>query len=331
MSKRHFSYLLIVAIVVAIAVVLVPSKTGQQAERESGPFLPGLAERVNEVDLIRVSAGGATETLTLERRESSWVVQESAGYPADWSVLRPLLADLSQAVVLEEKTSNPEYYHRLGVQDPGAQDSASKLIEFPGEEAIPSVIVGNSAQGREGQYLRLQGESRSVLVDRTITIPLNSTGWLAREIVDIADDDVLSVRVTHSDGEIVEMVRESTDVTDFTLLNVPEGREAASTWTVNQLAGVLSGLELEDAAPVDDIDWTDAGEILLTTSSGLEVKALMKEDGENRWLRVEANGSDQAESINERVTGWAYRIPLYKFDAMNKRMSDVLAALEEDE
>ena len=60
MSKRHFSYLLIVAVVVAIAVVLVPSKTGQQAERESGPFLPELAERVNDVDLIRVSTARPT-------------------------------------------------------------------------------------------------------------------------------------------------------------------------------------------------------------------------------------------------------------------------------
>ena len=330
MSKRHFSYLLIVAVVVAIAVVLVPSKTGQQAERESGPFLPELAERVNDVVLIRVSANGGAEVLNLERRDSTWVVQESSGYPADWSVLKPLLANLSQAVVLEEKTSNPEYYHRLGVEDPGSEDSASKLIEFPGEETIPAVIVGNRAQGREGQYLRLQGEARSVLIDRTLTLPLNSTGWLAREIVDIADDDVVSVRVTHADGELVEITRPSSDVTDFTLLNIPEGREAASTWTVNQVAGVFSGLELEDAAPVDDIDWSDAGELVLTTSAGLEVKALMKEDEEHRWLRVEANGSDQAESINQRVTGWAYRIPLYKFDAMNKRMDDVLLALEEE-
>ena len=331
MSKRHFSYLLLVAIVVTIAVVLVPSKTGDQPAHEIGPFLPELAEQVNEVSLIRVIASGGTEALTFERRDSGWVVQESAGYPADWGVLKPLLSDLSQAIVLEEKTSNPEYYDRLGVQDPDTEDAPGKLIEFPGNESIPAVIVGNSAQGREGQYLRKEDDARSVLIDRTITLPLNSTGWLAREIVDIADTDVVSVTISHADGERVEIQRDSTDVTDFTLLNVPEGREAASSWSVNQLSTALSGLELEDAALVDDIDWTNAGEIQMLTSDGLEVSAQMKEEHENRWIRVVASGSDEALSINERVSGWAYKIPLYKYDAMNKRMDDVLAVLEEDE
>ena len=42
-----------------------------------------------------------------------------------------------------------------------------------------------------------------------------------------------------------------------------------------------------------------------------------------------ASGPDAAERarvINGRVDGWAYRIPKYKFDAMNKRMEDLLKA-----
>lgn len=331
MSKRHFSYLLLVAVVVGIAVFLVPSKTGRQAEQEMGSFLPELAARVNDISLVRLSNNGGEEVVTLERKNSVWVVQESAGYPADWSLLRPLLADLSQAEVVEGKTSNPEYYHRLGVEDPYSADSTSKLIEFPGDESLPGVIVGNSAKDRDGQYLRIQGEARSVLVDRDITLPLNPVGWLAREIVDVADSDVISVRISHADGELLEIERESVDVTDFTLLNIPEGREAASSWSVNQLASALSGLELEGVASVDEVNWEDAGEFQLLTSEGLQLNVRMMEEEENRWIRVEAIGSDAADSINERVNGWAYRIPLYKYDAMNKRMDDVLGAVEDDD
>jgi len=331
MSKRHFSYLLLVAIVVTIAVLLVPSKTGRQAEHEAGPFLPQLAERINDISVVRLSTMGGAEVVTLERVNSAWVVQESSAYPADWSVLKPLLADLSQAVVVEVKTSNPEYYHRLGVEDPDLEDSVSKLIEFPGDESLPGVIVGNSAQGRDGQYLRLQGEARSVLVDRDITLPLNSAAWLSREIVDVADSDVVSVSISHPDGGRVAIERESADVTDFTLLDIPEGREAASAWSVNQLASVLSGLELDGVSPAEEHDWSNAGELQLVTSDGLQVVVLMIEEDENRWIRVEASGSDAADPINERVNGWAYRIPLYKYDAMNKRMDDVLAAVEDDD
>ena len=331
MSKRHFSILLLIAVVVAVAVFLIPSRTGQESEQEHGLFLPELADAVNDISMVRISAKGGAEVVTMERSDSAWIVSESSGYPADWSVLRPLLADLSQAEVVEEKTSNPEYYHRLGVEDPDTEDAVSKLIEFPGNENLPGVIVGNSAQGRDGQYLRLQGEARSVLVDRDITLPLNINGWLARDIIDVPDSDVVSVQITHPDGEVVAIERESTDDSDFALLNIPEGREAASTWSVNQIASVLSGLELDGVAPVDEVAWEGATELQLVTAEGLQVDVSLQEDQEKRWIRLVASGAEAADSINARVNGWAYSIPLYKFDAMNKRMEDVLASLEEDD
>lgn len=330
MSKRHFSMLLVIAILVGIAVFMVPSRTGDESREVNGLLMPALAGAVNDVSQVRITSGEG-DVVTLERVDAVWVVSESSGYPADWSVLRPLLAGLSQAEVVEEKTSNPEYYFRLGVEDPGSSTAAGKLIEFPANPDLPAVIVGNSAQGREGQFLRLQGEARSVLVDRDITLPLNNSGWLARDIVDIADADVVSVQVTHPDGEVVAIERESTDITDFTLLNVPEGREAASSWTVNQIASVLSGLQLEGVAPAGDIAWDDASELVLGTADGLQVTVRLKADGDKRWIALEASGSESATEINERVNGWAYAIPLYKFDAMNKRMDEVLAEVAEDE
>ena len=37
-----------------------------------------------------------------------------------------------------------------------------------------------------------------------------------------------------------------------------------------------------------------------------------------------ADPEARARAINERVGGWAYRIPQYKYDSMNKRMGDLL-------
>ena len=36
----------------------------------------------------------------------------------------------------------------------------------------------------------------------------------------------------------------------------------------------------------------------------------------------------RAEVINNRVGGWAYRIPKYKFDTMSRRKDDLLQAAE---
>jgi len=330
MSKRHFSILLLVSLAVAVAVFLVPSRTSRDAAVEPSIYIPELASVVNDIEEIRISMNGGSEVVTLERSEGGWSVREYSGYAADWSVLRPLLADLSQAEVLEIKTSNPEYYDRLGVEDPASEGSQSTLIEFPGNESVPPVIVGNQAQGREGQYLRRQDEARSVLVDKAIAVPLEAKGWLEREIVDIPDAEVVAVRVGHSDGETIEVGRASTEVTDFALTGIPEDRKTRSAYSINQLASALSSLTLDGVAPVDDVSWDGAIELTVITEPGLQVDARLAEDEEHRWIRLEASGGEAAEAINQRVTGWAYQIPLYKFDAVNKRMEDLLAEVEEE-
>lgn len=330
MSKKHFSILFLVTILVAVAVFLMPSRTGRDASSEPGAFLPELAEVVNDVGLVRITAKGGSEVFTLQRGDQGWVVQEFSAYPADWGVLRPLLAGLAQAEVVEVKTANPEYYERLGVEDPMSEGAQGKLVEFPGNDSLPGVIVGKRAQGRDGQYLRRSDQARSVLVDQAIDLPIDSAGWLRREIVDVADDDVIFVRIAHADGEVVEIQRESTEVTDFTLNDIPEGRKTSSAWTINQLASTLSGLNLDAVAPIEDVSWDGAIDLQVRTEAGLQVDARLVEDGEHRWLSLEASGDDAAETINERTSGWAYRIPLYKFDAVNKRMEDLLAPVEEE-
>lgn len=331
MSKRHFSILLVITVIVAVAVFLVPRPTGRDASVEPSVYLPELAAVVNDLSLLRVTSEGGAEVVTLERGEGGWVVKESHDYPADWGVLRPLLANLSQAEVVEEKTSNPEYYDRLGVEDPSVEGAQSQLIEFPGRDVVPAVIVGNSAQGRDGQYLRRQDEARSVLVDREIRLPLDTSAWLDPDIIDVPEDEVVLVRIRHPDGETIEIERNSTEVTDFTLNGIPEGRKTRSAWTINQLASTLSALTLDGVAPVDEVEWEDAIALEVRTEDGLEVSARLAEDEEHRWIRLEAAGTDEAEAINERVEGWAYQIPLYKYDAVNKRRDDLLAEPEEEQ
>lgn len=331
MSRKHFSILLVVSIVVAAVVVLIPRKTGHDAAIEPRVFLPELAARINDVEAVRISASGGNDVVTMERTEEGWVVRESSSYPADWSVLKPLLAGLSQAEVIEEKTADPEYYDRLGVDDPMQEGADSKLVEFPRDESLPAVIIGDHAQGRQGQYMRRQGDARSVLVDRVVDLPFEASGWLQRDIVDIDDADVVALTITHADGEVVHIERPDTEVTDFTLSDIPEGRDVRSAWTVNQLASTLSGLTLDAVVPQDEVDWSEALSLELRTGSGLDIQARLAEDEEHRWIRLEAAGSDEAVAINQRVGGWAYRIPIYKYDAINKRMDDLLAVPEEEE
>lgn len=387
MSRKHFSLLLVVTLVVALLVLLIPGKTGHESALEKSRLLPGLQEQVNDLDWLRVTGPGGEVVATLNRDDEYWRVAEVEGYPADWGRLRTLLVDLAQAEVVEQKTDNPQYYDRLGVQGIDDPDAGGVLLEFDSASGLPGLIIGKRAQGLEGQYARLQDSAASVLVDRVLDVPQDRASWLDRDIVDISDAEVVEVDIRHPDGERVVARKVSADDENFELQGVPEGRTIRSAWTVNSLANALSALTLEEVIPADRLDWSGATQFGVVTADGLRVDVDLisvtpddgsgadeaagdtaADSGQQDWIRLGAgvyetgldlalrgddaaaeadaaetdelpvdvsvddsagaspDASERAGSLSLRLAGWAYRIPKYKADAMNKHMEDLLQA-----
>jgi len=355
MSRKHFSWLLFVTFVVAMLVLMLPSKTGQESGFEKTVLLPGLEQQVNDLSWIRFTGPGSDVIATLERKDDRWIVAEASGYLADWEKLKSLLSDMALAEVIEPKTANPAYYDRLGVEDIDAADATGLLVEFADSSSLPAVIIGKSAQGREGQYARLQGQSQSALINRTLDLPRERVDWLDREIIDISDAEVVEYEVTHPDGGRVMAGKVSADDENFSLQDIPEGREVVSEWAVNAPANTLASLNLEEVVAEEQIDWTDPVQFRLLTADGLQIEAdlvartLADADeaaDQQHWIRlragiyttavdkaVEVEEADQealqrASKINDRVQGWAYRIPKYRYESMSKRMADMLKSEE---
>jgi hypothetical protein len=162
----------------------------------------------------------------------------------------------------------------------------------------------------------------------------------------------VEVSVHHPDGESVVMKKISADDENFELQAVPDGFEPKSAWTVDALAGGLSALELDAVAPVNDLDWAFETRYRVVTADGLDLVARLVEipgAGEEAdpafWMRLEAGlyttaiGSagnspetaQRAEAVNQRVRGWAYRIPQYRYDNMTRRMDHFLQEIETEE
>ena len=352
MSKKHFSWLVAATALAAIVAFLLPRETARNGDFEATELLPELAAVVNEVDWLRVSDGDGA-VATLERRDGLWVVTEAGGYRADWPTLQKLLADLADAEVVEAKTSNPAYYDRLGVEDPGA-GSSGLVVAFGETAGLPAVIVGKQAQGRDGQYLRRVDSAQSVLIDRELDVPDTLEGWLDRRVADISREEVVEVTIKHADGESVIAKKVSADDEDFILEGVADGFEPRSAWTVNSLANALESLELEAVERQDAIEWDGATLYRVLTADGLDLAARVvdrevEEDGETAyWLALEAGvytssldqaldeeertaTAERAGEINQRVSGWAYQIPKFNFDAMNKRTDDLVQVVSEEE
>ena len=345
MSRKHFSWLVAATVLAAIVAFLLPRETARNGDFQADELLPELAAVVNDIDWLQVSDGDGT-IATLERRDGQWIVAEASAYRADWPTLQRLLSDLAAAEVVEAKTANPAYYDRLGVEDPAA-GSTGVVLAFRDSVGLPSVIVGKRAQGRGGQYLRRTDSEQSVLIDRELEVPRERVDWLDRRVVDVSRDEVVEVDIKHADGETVVARKVSADDENFILEGVAEGFEPRSAWTVNSLSNALESLDLEAVMPAEAIDWDGATLYRVITADGLDlaarVVARQGEEGgdEEYWLALEAGlyttsldqavddagreaAAERAENINRRVSGWAYRIPRFNHDAMNKRMDDLV-------
>jgi len=352
MSRKHFSWLLFVTFVVAGLVLMIPGKTGRESGIEQTVFLPGAAAQVNDIEWLRLTSAGNATVATLKREGPVWVVEEASAYRADWGRLKTLLTDLSQAEVIEVKTANPEYYPRLGVEDVSLPDAGGVMIEFSADSGLNALIVGKSAQGRVGQYARLRDSAQSVLIDRLIKVPAQRSDWLDKTIVDISAAEVVEVEINHPDGESIKAFKYSADDENFKLQDIPDGMEIKSEWTVNALAGTLVALSLDSVASEADFDWSNAIRFRLLTADGLlleseliAINAHETSDGEH-WVRLQAglyttalessveavDGASatgaRAQTINERVRGWAYRIPGYTYDSMTRRKDDFLQSVD---
>ena len=348
MSRKHFSWLLFLTFVVAGLVLMVPGKTSKKSSIEQTVLLSGAAAKVNDIDWLRLTSAGNVTVATLKREGSVWVVEEASAYQADWERLKTLLTGLSQAEVIEAKTANPEYYPRLGVEDMSLPKAGGVMIEFSADSGLPALIIGKSAQGRDGQYARLRDSTASMLLDRRIDVSAVRSDWLDKTIVDISDAEVVEVEIKHPDGESIKALKFSADDENFKLQDIPDGMEIKSDWTVNTLGGALAALSLDSVAPDGDLDWNNAIRFRLLTADGLlleaELLAINADETTEKeyWIRLQAGlyttavessieevdeagkTSERAESINQRVAGWAYRIPSYTFDSMTRRSDDLL-------
>jgi hypothetical protein len=354
MSKKHFSWLLLLTLVVAGLVLFVPGKTGKESIIEETRILPELAAQVNDIGWLRVISAGDVGVATLRREEEGWIVEEANGYRADWDRLRQLLSGLSQAEIIEAKTSNPEYYPRLSVEDVSFATAGGLKIEFSADSGLPALIAGKTAKGRDGQYVRLVDSAASALIDRDLAISGDRSDWLDKAIIDIADAEVVEVTINHPDGDAVRISKISADDENFALQDIPKGREVRTEWTVNAPANALAELSLDDVVPESRLDWSEPVHFSLLTADALHIEVDLVatagqdagEPADEHWMRLTAglyttaleSGEgrvaiapetvERAEMINGRVEGWAYKIPKYKFDSMVKRMEDLLQPTE---
>jgi hypothetical protein len=370
MNTKSLTLVSAVALCLGAAAVYVVTRSRPEttAQAKVGTLLfADLRARVNDVARVQVTT--SDEVYTLARGDGGWGLVEKGGYPVDVAKVKALVVGLSELERIEEKTANPQMFSRLGVQDPGQEsDTPSRRVVLydAAGGTLADLVVGREVFSRGGGdphlYVRASDGGPALEVRGRVRVEDTSTALLDRQVAKLERKRVARVTVTHPDGEVLRIERPSSDVTDFSVADLPEGAKLSWPGVAGGVAGALEYLNLEDVRPGDSpFDSAAAVRTRFEAFDGLVVTTESLEEDGRVLVRVQAafeaglrpadpvgppDAEGQAPSadlksvadveaevaaINARVGAWIYVVPGYAGSNLRKRMGELLAAPESEE
>jgi hypothetical protein len=290
MNTKTLTILAVVAAVAVIAAVVAlrSDKAGAtgagatEAKSVASPLPADLASKINDVAAISVkTAGGETN---IELVDGQWRLKEKGGYPAAADKVRGVMVGLAGLRNWTEKTSRPELYKTLGVDEPVKKDAAAappagaEAPESAGSQSllltlkdkagqpVTSVIVGNTKWGQgggggsQGVYLRKAGDARSYYADGKLEVPREALMWLDNEIANVGRDRVRSVTVTpreNSDADRIVVTAEKPGVGGggFKVEGIPAGKQLKDAGLSETVVAGLTSAMFEDVSKLDAVDF----------------------------------------------------------------------------
>lgn len=296
MNARKTLILAVVAVaLIAAALWYSASRRPSQEAALQTPALPGLAERLPQVNKVTVTGAGNAVIATLEQGEAGWRLVER-DFAADANALRRILLGLSEAKRIEAKTAKPELYDRLGVEDVAAAEAQGVLLTIEGGGEPLTLIIGQNVSRGTGTYVRVPGEAQSWQIDRNVAVEKSTANWLDKDLADIQPNRIASVSVTAGKDTVEIVASESADG-DFILANLPRGREPQSAFVADATAGFLQGLRIEDVASAEQRAPADPQRnAVFRTEDGIDVSVVTWTDADKPWAQLSAS-LDEARAL----------------------------------
>jgi len=352
MTVNHRTLITLVMIIAALGAILMSDRLGIEQSFDSGEasvLLPGLDKELNDITSLTINTAGNRTAVILTRGAERWTVAERDDYPADIGKIRDNLISLAKATIVEEKTTDPSLYARLGVEDIANEEAAGIELVIAGPNDPYRMIIGTTGVRGDHAYARKPGTAVSLLITADLDLGTEPTDWLDRNILNIASNDIFSVTTTHPDGKTVRIEKAGPDANSFDLIDQPTGSELTYPGITNSIGSVLTDLELDDVVVRADADLKSMPPILtrFETFDGLivlvstytsddqslagfrfthaaELKARFSSttDQDDSPLDTAATRADE---LNTRLGDWLFVLPASKHDELTRRMSDLLS------
>ena len=337
MRNKGLAWLLGITVVAVVLAVLVSRSSGPKSDPLAGqPVLPEAAKRL--ADIGRMALVHGDQKTTLVRAGDKWSVEERGDYPADVTKLRQALLALADMRFVEPKTAQPQSYPRLEVEDAGGKDSKSTLVTLADDKGalLGEVIVGKHradqlGSGEGGIYVRKPGNAQSWLAEGNLDLADTTAAWLDKKLVDLPVAQVKQAILTQPDGTKVTLTRDKPE-DKLSLVEMPRDKKLKYPSVLDDTAGVLGALQLDDVRPAKDFEFPKDGvtKAQFISFTGLTMAVELADKDGASWARFAASGSGdgekQAADLNATLSPWLYALSSAKAKTLRDKLDDLVEA-----
>ena len=295
MRSARSILVLAAATAIAVGAVIVVDRDSDTTERAGEVVFPTLFEQLNSVVRVRVTASEGT--FNLVRSGDTWGVEEKDGYPVDPDRVHKLLVGVAGMKRVEPKTSDPERYAKLWLEDPTGKDAKSVrfALENDAGTELANWVLGNrrpskSDATRTELYIRVADDPLTWLAEGSVPGGQGIIDWIDRGVARIDRERLRGVEVVRADGSVVAVNKTRPADLDFALRDIPPGREADSQYRINDIGRFLEDLRFEDVAKSSTLDLAGSVDkrMQATTFDGLRIRLeTVMRDGK-AWAQLHA-------------------------------------------
>lgn len=345
MSPRAFlalSAAAIAALVIAIALILVQPESGIDRPSAGELMFPTFADRVD--DLARVELETANYDLALEQRGGSWVATSFGDYPVEADPLVQIITSLASMSKVEPKTSNPDWYNFIDVNDPEDPESPESVhvtaIATDGDVLLDAYIgmrsasIGFSRFG--GTFVREVDDEQAWLVEGVIAPPTFLQDWFD-SLFGIPGPDIASVTIYKGDELMFSAEKVDFETADYVLTDLSETIAPADSDVqaddarIRSLSQGIVSTIFDSARSLDSISFTqDDRVIVFVTRAGLELTVRLTAVDDTTWVTYSASAPEDSEAaataaeINAKTERWAFQIPSYRVDSLSRPVDELV-------
>jgi hypothetical protein len=356
MKDRPFLILAVTTVILVIAAWVATVQRLPETVLERRILYPDLLAGINDVARLEISS--KDEHTTLRQEDGRWIIENRGGYPAMFEEIKRTLVNVADLKVREGKTSKPELYSKLSVEDldqPDAQSIRLTLQDDAGE-VLADLLVGKQPTSTANRdlaslYVRPVGQKQALLVDGELRVSADPSDWLDNNLLNIDASRLATMRIKHPTGEEVVIEKPDPVATDYDLAGIPEGKEVKSKSLLNSQMTVLSDLRFDDVFPAADLDFpestaiqsrlqafdglivkvetadTDVGTLSrfsFSAEPGLQRDTESSQDGERGIEDKHKSVADEVSELNERVSGWLYKLPEFQVKKLSRTTDELL-------